>query len=45
MVDLSHRIAKLERELDTDQCICRSKNTTIRFCSRSRAGEAPNHYI
>jgi hypothetical protein len=31
MVDLLHRIAKLERELDTEQCMCRSKSMTIRF--------------
>jgi hypothetical protein len=40
MVDLSHRIAKLEREPDTDQCSCRSKNMTIR-CAHDAAPEKP----
>jgi hypothetical protein len=31
MADLLNRIVKLERELDTEACICRSKHMTIRF--------------
>jgi hypothetical protein len=41
MADLLYRIVKLEKELDIDQCICRSKYFTIRF-AQDPAPEKPS---